>query len=302
MGFTIPNEADASYPHQARLYSSDFTVLGAGIGGATGVISGCAVTEADDPAMAVDVASGVVLSNLTTQATITGETLDLADADATNPRWDLIVANSVGTLAVHTGTAGASPVPPQPAALIAGTAVGLAYVYIPANDTAVTDAQIVDKRVIVPAPLGTAQWTTLSCAADLSRSSDATPTNDDTLYFTAASNTKYRIRARLLMYAPASVGWALKLTGPASPTLVASHWHTPNPTTGLDASGRFESAYSTSNYSQTPSAATNNFVYLESVIHNGATSGTVAMQWSQAVSNASATIRRAGSYLEYEVA
>lgn len=69
----------------------------------------------------------------------------ITTAHATNPRIDLITANSAGTPTVVTGTAAASPIAPD----LPATSVLLAMVYVPANDTTIDLNQITDKRVIV---------------------------------------------------------------------------------------------------------------------------------------------------------
>lgn len=76
-----------------------------------------------------------------------------SDADATNPRIDLICCNSSGTVSVLAGTAAA--VPCLPAITVDGsgflTLAVLGAVYIPANATTLAAANIIDKRVLLRA-------------------------------------------------------------------------------------------------------------------------------------------------------
>lgn len=119
-----------------------------------------AVTENGTPNMTVNVASGqVVIPG--TQATYQGSyilenrgalNVALAAADATNPRKDLIVAkvqdaaysgaSNIFSIVAVTGTPAASPAEPA----MPANAWQLALVDIPANDTAITNSQITDRR------------------------------------------------------------------------------------------------------------------------------------------------------------
>lgn len=147
MALRIPNEADAAFAPQARLFSDDIEALVRGYEG-TGVISGCAVTAQGSPDMTVAVAAGTaaVAEKL---VTVTAGNVTITAADATNPRIDLITADASGTKAAVAGTAAANPVAP---ALPASRAV-LAAVYVSAGDTAIDANQIIDKRVRSAQPI-----------------------------------------------------------------------------------------------------------------------------------------------------
>jgi hypothetical protein len=105
-----------------------------------------AVTEDPDGAsMRVVVASGsAVIAGYRYRY---GRTeLTISTADATNPRYDLIVADTDGTVKVKTGTPAGTPVPPT-----ADTdQVALAQVSVPAADTTIANSQITDQRVREP--------------------------------------------------------------------------------------------------------------------------------------------------------
>lgn len=151
MPFTIPNVSSATYAAQAGLDSGDIAVMAAAPGG-TGVQSGCAVTAQATPNMTVAVAAGVARVG-GRRVVVAGGNVTIAAADATNPRHDLITADTAGALAAVTGTPAAitaSSEPTYPA--IPANRVVLAAVYVPATDTAVDASQITDKRVIVTAP------------------------------------------------------------------------------------------------------------------------------------------------------
>jgi len=94
--------------------------------------------------MTVAVAAGVI-AVAGVNGTVTGGNVTITAADATNPRFDLIVSNSAGTLSATAGTAASNPVFPA----IPASSVVIAAVYVPANDTDIDSNQIVDKRVIM---------------------------------------------------------------------------------------------------------------------------------------------------------
>jgi hypothetical protein len=157
MAFTIPNQADAGTADQSGLDSVDIDILAAAPN-YNGVVSGCAVTAQGTPDLTVMVASGVV-SIVGVLYTVTGANGTITAADATNPRFDLISINTSGTIVVTAGTAATRPVFPA----IPASNIVIATVHVPAGDTAIATAQIVDKRVLVGGP---AVLTSLGLTAD----------------------------------------------------------------------------------------------------------------------------------------
>ena len=143
MAFTIPNQSDAGTSSQSEVDAVDFGILVAAYNG-TGVVTGGAVTAQGTPDMTVAVAAGTVLIN-GLHYTISAGNGTISTADSSNPRFDLITINTSGAIVVTAGTAASNPVFP---AIPADDAV-LAAVHVPAGDTAIATAQIVDKRVIV---------------------------------------------------------------------------------------------------------------------------------------------------------
>lgn len=141
MSWTIPDKGEGDNDIQSILFQEHLEILVEGISGKNCVLSGCAVTGGAD--MTPEVAKGAVLSNGVMYA-IAAATVTIGTADATNPRIDLVVVNSSGTLAVRAGTAAAAPKPPARTA----NDVVLAAVYVPANDTAIGTSQITDMRVM----------------------------------------------------------------------------------------------------------------------------------------------------------
>lgn len=105
--------------------------------------------------MSVDVESGEVLVNGVRYKNTGTENLTITTADATNDRIDRVIirityAAQTARLAVLDGTPAS---PPSAPALTQNTTtweVELGQVYVPANDTSVTDRDIHDKRTFAP--------------------------------------------------------------------------------------------------------------------------------------------------------
>lgn len=289
------------YPAQSRIFEADSVILGSGAGG-RGVASGCAVTEAGTPAMSVVVASGSVVIARVVHS-VSGGTVALSAADATNPRFDLIYADDAGAVHVRTGTPAVSPTYASPD----DDEVGLAMVYVPATDTAVQNAQIVDKRVFVETPASAAGWTTISAAGDRTRSNTSALAADDDLHFTLGANTKYRIRAVLFGSAKgtgSNSGVKIGFTGPASPTQVFARSHKMTLTQFAAETVVGYDAYDTTGVTLGLNQADWDWVFsFDAVVHNGSNATPdFSITWAQSVAVAENTVRRAGSWLEYAVA
>lgn len=143
MTFTILDSDEAFHTTQSIIMQSDIDALAAGIAN-DGVISGGAVTAQGTPDMTVAVAAGVGRVGATI-ITIGAGNVTITAADGTNPRIDVIQVNSSGTKSAVAGTASATPKAPA----LSGTAITLAFVYVPAADTTIATNQITDKRCLV---------------------------------------------------------------------------------------------------------------------------------------------------------
>ena len=163
----IPNEADAGIDgEQSELDSVDLDVILDGFR-LRGVVSGCAVTAGSN--LDTTVAAGSILYDGDTVA-VAGGTLSHAAAGA-QLRFDLVVADSSGTLSIIDGTAffDATYGPSLPTYT---NKVVLAVVCIPANATSLSSSNITDHRI------------TLSSKWVLKENYEAT---GDILYASAAS-------------------------------------------------------------------------------------------------------------------
>ena len=144
MGFYIPNAPDSSVVDQSEPDSVDFTALG---DRSTGVVSGCAVTAQTAPDQTVQVASGEVVINGTYFPVSTNLTLSVGVGSSAGPRFDLVVVNASGVLAVRTGVASSNPVFPS---LIAGDVVLAAIYRTSGTSSTIAAGQVIDKRVSTP--------------------------------------------------------------------------------------------------------------------------------------------------------
>uniref|UniRef100_UPI00258C328C hypothetical protein n=1 Tax=Acidiphilium sp. TaxID=527 RepID=UPI00258C328C len=146
MSFSIPNKGDGLADAQSLLFRQHIDVLVAGVEG-TGITSGCAV--APSSGMVISVAAGGVVRAGVAAATAAA-TPTVGAADATLPRFDIVVIADGNSAAIRAGTAAANPQPPT---LTAGD-VALAMVYVPPAATAMAAGNIVDMRVDVPSIQG----------------------------------------------------------------------------------------------------------------------------------------------------
>jgi hypothetical protein len=139
----VPNYADAVYGAQSEVDSGDFEILLDGLEG-NGVVSGCSVSAQGTPNMTVSVSSGTVRIS-GSEVAVTSGNVTVTTADASLPRFDLIVVNSSGVKSTVAGTASATPAFPA----IPSNSVVLAAVYLPPAATSVASNQITDKRATV---------------------------------------------------------------------------------------------------------------------------------------------------------
>lgn len=139
--FTIPDKGEGVDFDQSIWFQEYIDVLATGIARQDCVVSGCAVSTSAN--LQVSVAAGVVRSN-NERLTVSSATPTHDAADGTHPRFDLVVVNSAGSVAIRKGTAASNPVPPARTA----NDVVLAVVYIPSGLTTLLSGHIVDLRVL----------------------------------------------------------------------------------------------------------------------------------------------------------
>lgn len=154
MPFSIPNIGDAAFDAQSEPDSVDLDILAAAIAG-NGVLSGGDVSAQGTPDMTVAVSAGTVSVNGVLRVLAEDPALSLSAAHSTLDRFDLVVASPDGlggyVPAVIEGVESDAPVfaafdPSTGGATPVDGDVVLAAVYVPAGETAIEDANIVDKR------------------------------------------------------------------------------------------------------------------------------------------------------------
>ena len=158
MAFEIRNKADSIEDPSGKFWQAapdkvDFDILAAGHD-RDGVDSGCAVTLSGPVDEFVQVASGGVVVDGTVASVSAGAVKVLGSspgqaADATNPRFTLIIVDNAGVKSQAHGTAAAIPEFPA----IPASSIVLAAVYVQATATVIENIggknPIVDKRVVV---------------------------------------------------------------------------------------------------------------------------------------------------------
>lgn len=120
-----------------------------------GVVNGLKVIPEAPPSMDIEVEIGkaYVADTLVEKGAVT--TLTVGGADPTNPRKDIVVCNSVGTLSIVAGTpeaalpdgnVGIYTLNPEPDSILANSII-LGEIWVPAGATEITGSEIYDKRV-----------------------------------------------------------------------------------------------------------------------------------------------------------
>lgn len=127
---------------------------------------------------------------------------------------------------------------------------------------------------------------------DESLSSSTTYQNDDGLFVTGAANAVYVAWIHLVYQSPTAADFQYRFSVPSGATLPGWSF------LGVNASSVFVyGAANSGGVSGLGGTAADQVMDAWGPIIMGSTAGTIQVQWSQAVSNATATIVRAGSYL-----
>jgi hypothetical protein len=107
-----------------------------------GVVLGLEVTAQDEPDMSVNVPEGIIYMQDGERFEVEAATIAVVEADADNPRIDIIYINGTGVVSYMPGIAETPPEAPE-------TPLGsqlLAEIEVAANATAIKAANIIDKR------------------------------------------------------------------------------------------------------------------------------------------------------------
>lgn len=146
-------------------------------------------------------------------------------------------------------------------------------------------------------------WAILSKAADQTVTNSATLVDDNTLTFSMAASTKYRIRGRIFFDTTAAADIKYTFVGPASPTLVRGEL-IGTIAGGTPAATAISTAYpSSSGVALAGSGTTGGWISFDFIVQNGSNAGAFTFRFAQNTqTNDSGAIVRAGSYMEYNVA
>ena len=260
-------------------------------------------------------AAGDYVVNSVSGAAYAGATITLTAQDATNPRVDIIVITSGGSVSAVAGTPAAltattGPVPPTPSS----TQLEIARIYVPKSGTALTSASITDRRLSVVSPLNingrvqkyktaTQTFTTDTTYANITASSG-------NMAFAINANEVWSVKFMLSFSYGGTGGVKLQLTGPAAPTSVTasvrymayteqSNDSVASAETDVLAvvetvGNTFSSSWLAVNSVTASQGGTSgtirgtvntSYVVIDALIINGATGGTVTLQGAQNSSN-----------------
>ena len=145
-------------------------------------------------------------------------------------------------------------------------------------------------------PSGSA-WTEVRKTGDQSRLSNITLTDDDTLVFPMAANTRYHVRGAVQFNTPAAADIKFSFQGPAGLVRMAiARYAIAGGATAFSVIA-IEKAYGVS-LSVLGTGADGRY-FFDGTVENGATAGDFSLRWAQVTSTASNTTVQRGSFLEY---
>ena len=162
--------------------------------------------------------------------------------------------------------------------------------------TAVLTSNGTDPAWVTPGA-SPASWAIVEQASNLSVTSSAALANSS-LTFAVAANTKYRFRIFAFVTCGTTGGWQTLITGPASPTAIVIGAHLGNSAAANLDFSTTTFAGSAANETGVTSVA----IVFYGVLQNGSTSGSVTLQFAQEVSNGTASVLLAPSWLEWSAA
>ena len=110
-----------------------------------GVVSGLTVTAQDTPDMTVNVSSGIIYMQDGKRFEVEADTMAVEEADADNPRIDIIYINETGLVSYMHGEAAEVPEAPE----TPSSSQLLAEIAVAANATAIETENITDKRKLI---------------------------------------------------------------------------------------------------------------------------------------------------------
>jgi len=110
-----------------------------------GVVSGLTVTAQGVPDMSVNVSSGVIYMQDGERFEVVADTMNVIEADADNPRIDIIYINGIGVVSYYPGTAAEVPEAPE----TPSSSQLLAEIVVAKNAIKIETENITDKRKLI---------------------------------------------------------------------------------------------------------------------------------------------------------
>jgi lysophospholipase L1-like esterase len=257
-------------------------------------VTGLYVSAQTPPTLTLNVTAGQLVFAYGEQSGSAASTVTIATADANFPRWDVVqVGTGGGAPSVVTGVA--SPFPAVPSASLFNGL--LAYVYVPAGATTITDQQIVTAG-FAPAPR---YLNVKRQGSNLVVTNSTTLANTD-LTFPVAPNDTWSFRCYLRVDGPTANDIRLAFTWPTGAT---AWWGGAGGNASLASTKDgsvltpITTASATSVTFGTAGAAVTTFIELAGYIANSTTGGSLTLQAAQGTAGAatSATVY-AGSWME----
>jgi len=287
MAFDIPNYGDTAIPEQARLYAADLQML-TQTASLTGTKSGLQVAAQGSPNMTVQVGSGEIYW-LNSVVAVAAGNVTITAANATNPRIDLVVVDSSGVKSAVAGTAAAVPTSPA----IPANSVVLAQVFVPANDTTISTAQIKDRRIVVQVPSVAGATNIVRKTAIETVASSATLQDDNHLFFTMTSNGIWQVKCFVFATSASNAAMKFNWSVPAGGSYAL-----------IGVTGGQTASQTNLNNSDLTTAGVPvsglNAVW-DGFVTTGATAGDFRLRWAQSISNASGHSVNVNSWLEYRL-
>jgi hypothetical protein len=147
---------------------------------------------------------------------------------------------------------------------------------------------------------GVPMWRQVLKTADETKTTNTTLAADGVLKFTMAASQKYAVRGRIYFTTGATGDFKARHTGPASPTLVMIQRRAVAAGASADSSLAVDAAYSSADITALGGAGSG-VIEFDGIIYNGTNAGDFAWQWAQNTSDGTATVVKAGSYLEWRL-
>jgi hypothetical protein len=190
---------------------------------------------------------------------------------------------------VLAGTAGAIPVPPDPAGFVV-----LAQIVVPANDTTISTAQIKDRRIMVQVPSVAGASVVVRKTAAETVTSSTTLQDDNHLFFTMTANGVWAVRCFVLATSASNAAMRFNWSVPSG----ASYAFTAAAgSTGVVT----QNSLNLADFQTAGVGGQGLTAVFDGFVATAATAGDLRLRWAQSVSNVNGHTINVNSYLEYRL-